>query len=320
MPMVPVDSARRTRPSATRPDRAGSHGPRQIPTGTPKLCVAAATISIVRTAITCATATTTSGRTRRLTTPPMKSEVPQARLESSASRAVTTPRLRERAHPGGRSARRLPGQRNPTYAASVAARDPHSELPAGFAEAVASLQPVRLRAEIRLSEAPAPQRLAPFAVALTADVTARVATRKPPPAASSSCTIRPAKRPGRDRPGSSPTCAPNSSRRWPATRSLADVAWTWLTEGAGPAASRAGLPGARRHGHPRDVGLLRHDGRSAAGRARRVTGVVDAGHRRPRPHLEAWATSSRPPPGWLRCPRESPHCRAAAARPGQLAD
>ena len=53
----------------------------------------------------------------------------------------------------------------------VAARDPHSDLPAGFAKAVASLRPVRLRAEIRLAEAPAPQRLAPFAVALTADVT-----------------------------------------------------------------------------------------------------------------------------------------------------
>jgi hypothetical protein len=52
----------------------------------------------------------------------------------------------------------------------MAARDPHPELPAGFAQAVASLKTVRTRAEIRLAEAPAPQRLAPFAVALTADV------------------------------------------------------------------------------------------------------------------------------------------------------
>ena len=72
--------------------------------------------------------------------------------------------------PSGRSARRLPGQPNPTYAADVVARDPHNELPASFAQAVASLRPVRLRAEIKLAEAPAPQRLAPFAVALTADV------------------------------------------------------------------------------------------------------------------------------------------------------
>jgi len=52
----------------------------------------------------------------------------------------------------------------------VVARDPHSDLPDGFARAVASLRPVRLRSEIRLAEAPAPQRLAPFAIALTAQV------------------------------------------------------------------------------------------------------------------------------------------------------
>jgi hypothetical protein len=52
----------------------------------------------------------------------------------------------------------------------VSARDPHNELPPGFAQAVASLRPVRLRAEIKLAEAPAPQRLAPFAIALTAEV------------------------------------------------------------------------------------------------------------------------------------------------------
>lgn len=44
------------------------------------------------------------------------------------------------------------------------------ELPEAFGRAVESLRPVRMRAEIRLTEAPAPQRLAPFAVALTADV------------------------------------------------------------------------------------------------------------------------------------------------------
>ncbi|HEX7105112.1 MAG TPA: DUF3000 domain-containing protein [Acidothermaceae bacterium] len=44
------------------------------------------------------------------------------------------------------------------------------ELPAVFARAVESLRPIRMRSEIRLAEAPAPQRLAPFAVALTADV------------------------------------------------------------------------------------------------------------------------------------------------------
>jgi Protein of unknown function (DUF3000) len=52
----------------------------------------------------------------------------------------------------------------------VAARDQDSDLPEDFAHAVASLAQVRPRAEIRLAEAPAPQRLAPYAVALTADV------------------------------------------------------------------------------------------------------------------------------------------------------
>jgi hypothetical protein len=52
----------------------------------------------------------------------------------------------------------------------VVARDSRTELPEAFGRMVASLRPVRLRSEIRLAEAPAPQRLAPFAVALTADV------------------------------------------------------------------------------------------------------------------------------------------------------
>jgi hypothetical protein len=52
----------------------------------------------------------------------------------------------------------------------VVANDPQRELPQAFARSVDSLRPVRLRSEIRLTEAPAPQRLAPFAIALTADV------------------------------------------------------------------------------------------------------------------------------------------------------
>lgn len=41
---------------------------------------------------------------------------------------------------------------------------------AAFAEAIASLHAARVRPEIRLAEAPAPQRVAPAAVALTAEV------------------------------------------------------------------------------------------------------------------------------------------------------
>ena len=42
--------------------------------------------------------------------------------------------------------------------------------PEPFQQALDSLRSVRLRQEIQLDEAPAPQRLAPFAVAMTADV------------------------------------------------------------------------------------------------------------------------------------------------------
>jgi len=45
-----------------------------------------------------------------------------------------------------------------------------SDVPDAFARAVETLRGVRLRPEIDLQEAPAPQRLAPYAVALTADV------------------------------------------------------------------------------------------------------------------------------------------------------
>ncbi|MDH4353336.1 MAG: DUF3000 domain-containing protein [Actinomycetota bacterium] len=43
-------------------------------------------------------------------------------------------------------------------------------IPEPFSRAMTSLRAVRLRPEVELDEAPAPQRLAPFAVALTADV------------------------------------------------------------------------------------------------------------------------------------------------------
>jgi hypothetical protein len=58
----------------------------------------------------------------------------------------------------------------------MAVRDAHDDLPDAFARAVASLRPVRLRPEIRLAEAPAPSRLAPFAIALTGDIAENFAT------------------------------------------------------------------------------------------------------------------------------------------------
>jgi len=54
----------------------------------------------------------------------------------------------------------------------VASRQRPSEPPEAFARAIAGLRAVRLRPEIRLAEAPAPQRLAPFALAFTGDIDA----------------------------------------------------------------------------------------------------------------------------------------------------
>ena len=49
--------------------------------------------------------------------------------------------------------------------------------PEAFARALEQLRGARLRSEVVLSEVPAPQRIAPYAVALTADVLARAAQR-----------------------------------------------------------------------------------------------------------------------------------------------
>lgn len=57
------------------------------------------------------------------------------------------------AYPHGVATRSLPGRESPE-----------------FTEALEALRRVRLRPEVRITEVPAPQRIAPYAVALTADV------------------------------------------------------------------------------------------------------------------------------------------------------
>jgi hypothetical protein len=61
----------------------------------------------------------------------------------------------------------------------MAVRDVRDDLPDAFARAVTSLRLARLRPEIRLAEAPAPVRLAPFAVALTADIAENAGVLRP---------------------------------------------------------------------------------------------------------------------------------------------
>ena len=59
-------------------------------------------------------------------------------------------------------------------------RLPSDQTPEVFARALEQLRSVRLRPEVVLTEVPAPQRIAPYAVALTADVLARpVGTLQP---------------------------------------------------------------------------------------------------------------------------------------------
>lgn len=56
----------------------------------------------------------------------------------------------------------------PPYAAAVIT--PDADVPEAFVQALEALGGRRLRAEVRLSEIPAPARIAPFAVALSAEV------------------------------------------------------------------------------------------------------------------------------------------------------
>jgi hypothetical protein len=56
------------------------------------------------------------------------------------------------------------------YPARVRGRTLPGDAAADFARAIAVLRDVRLRPEVRLTEVPAPQRIAPYAVALSAEV------------------------------------------------------------------------------------------------------------------------------------------------------
>src|SRR6476619_4689831 len=56
----------------------------------------------------------------------------------------------------------------------VASRSVPGGPSAEFAQALVDLRAARLRPEVRLTEVPAPQRIAPYAVALTADIVSTV--------------------------------------------------------------------------------------------------------------------------------------------------
>lgn len=58
----------------------------------------------------------------------------------------------------------------PTQPYAAAVITPDADVPAAFVQALESLAARRLRAEVRLTEIPAPARIAPYAVALSAEV------------------------------------------------------------------------------------------------------------------------------------------------------
>ena len=95
--------------------------------------------------------------------------------------------------------------------------------------AVRRLRDVRLRPEVVLEEVPAPQRIAPYALALSAPTPSSTA-RSSPPGGSSCCTTRPRPRRGRGPSAWSASCVPCSSPSSARTRLLGQVGWSWLED------------------------------------------------------------------------------------------
>ena len=187
-------------------------------------------------------------------------------------------------------------------------------MPEEFRDAVAQMRAARLRPEVLCEEMPAPQRIAPFASALSADVTVdgedvgtgRIVLLHDPA--------------GNDAWGGTFRCVAYARAELDpeiaADPFLAEVAWTWLSRGA--RRPRRRVRRAVRHRHQ---GVARRASAgwptTAAARSSR------SGRRGPRAEPAAPSTSARtsrpgasccaPPRGWSRCPRGSPPCPAVEA-------
>ena len=183
----------------------------------------------------------------------------------------------------------------------VARRDA-DEVPEEFSRALAALRAATPRPEVVLEETPAPQRLAPHAVALTADV---IAPQDPETELGTGRLVL--------------LHDPAGHEAWQGTFRvvtyvraelehemaadplLPGVGWAWLTEALD--GHGAALRGRERHRHPGRVGELRRDLRRAGVRPDRDPGLLDPARRRVR---RAPARLVRP---------ALHHRRAAAARP-----
>ena len=121
---------------------------------------------------------------------------------------------------------RYPHDRRHAYDHRVGVRSEIDRTPPAFTAAVEQVGRAVLRPEVVVDTMPAPQRIAPFAHAVSGDVitpgTARpgpaTATTRSAPGGSSCCTTRPATTPGAARSAASRSPAPTSSPRWPPTR------------------------------------------------------------------------------------------------------
>src|SRR3954470_1976687 len=133
------------------------------PAPAPYAPVASATTVTPASATACETSTTPVTGRRRAAVPPRKSEVPHSRLAHKARAVVTEAACQTRV------AAVVTGEATYGDRVSVQLNAP-ADLPAEFRRAVAGLSGVSLRPELVVSELPAPQRLAPHAVAVHADV------------------------------------------------------------------------------------------------------------------------------------------------------
>ena len=193
----------------------------------------------------------------------------------------------------------------PHGSGDVGGAGPTDPEPPAFALAVASLRAARPRPEVRLTEVRPPQRLAPYAIAISGSV--------PPPGALSDDVDDLAT--GRlvvlhD---------PDGHESWNGVTRLvayvradldpdmagdpllASVGWSWLREAL--EGSRCPVHRCRRHGHPGQLGELRRPRRATGHGRARGTGVVDpsgAGPDRPpgrlvRPAvLRGWSAPGHP--------------------------
>ena len=141
----------------------------------------------------------TAGR-RREHSPAKKSAVPHSRLEREGEQGEHRRTVPGRDRRGG-SLPVIPTPRHTPADGGAAERVPGDQS-AEFTQALATCAAARLRPEVRLTEVPAPQRIAPYAVALTAEVVGAATTRtSSPPAASCCCTTPSAPEPVGRAPG-----------------------------------------------------------------------------------------------------------------------